>query len=300
MSTTSKSPRRVIEVALGVAKQSLPEYSHEFSPKKFTQHQLFACLVLKSFLKTDYRGVVEHLSDCKSLCEAIGLKRVPHFTTLQKAARRLLKRKEFNELLEATLKQEMGRRKTVKLAAIDSTGMQSHHCSSYYVKRRSREVNLWQTTTYKRFPKVGIVCDTSNHMILEAHPSRGPCPDVAEFKVPIQRAAERVKIAVIVGDAGYDSESNHQFGREELSIRTIIPANAGRPTKKLASGKYRRQMQLKFDKEKYGQRWQCETVMSMFKRRQAVATSGRSYWSQCRDLLLIALTHNIMIIFVIK
>ena len=119
MSTTSKSPRRVIEVALEVAKQSLPEYSHEFSPKKFTQHQLFACLVLKSFLKTDYRGVVEHLSDCKSLCEAIGLKRVPHFTTLQKAARRLLKRKEFNELLEATLKQEMGRRKTVKLAAID-------------------------------------------------------------------------------------------------------------------------------------------------------------------------------------
>ncbi|HMO16333.1 MAG TPA: transposase [Pirellulaceae bacterium] len=147
MSKTSKPPRKVLEVALRTAQQSLPEYSHEFSPRKFTQHQLFACLVLKSFLKTDYRGVVEHLSDCASLREAIGLTKVPHFTTLQKAARRLLKRRDVDHLIGSTLKLAMGRKKTVKLAAIDSTGLQSRHCSSYYVKRRSREQNLWQTTT---------------------------------------------------------------------------------------------------------------------------------------------------------
>ncbi len=286
----------MIEVAFEVAKQSLPQYSHEFSPKTFTQHQLFACLALKSFLQTDYRGVVQFLKDCPALGDAICLKRIPHFTTLQKAARRLLRRKEVNQLLAATLKQAMGRKRTVHLAAIDSTGLQSHHCSSYYVKRRSREPNLWQTTTYKRFPKVGIICDTSNHMILEAHPSRGPCPDAAEFKTPLKRATQNVRIAVIVADAGYDSESNHCFARDELAVRSIIPANAGRPTQKPASGKYRRQMQTRFDKQKYGQRWQCETVISMIKRRQAVATKGRSYWSQCRDLFLIALTHNIMII----
>ncbi len=33
--------------------QASPLYSHRNSPKKFTQHQLFAGLVLKSFLKTD-------------------------------------------------------------------------------------------------------------------------------------------------------------------------------------------------------------------------------------------------------
>ena len=164
------------------------------------------------------------------------------------------------------------------------------------MKRRSREPDLWQTTTYRRFPKVGIVCDTETHLILEAHPSRGPCPDVAEFKLPLKRAARHVRIDTIVADAGYDSESNHRFARHELSVRTVIPANAGRPTKKPARGKYRRQMQRRFDKQKYGQRWQCETVISMIKRRQAVATKGRSYWSQCRDLLLMALTHNIMIL----
>ena len=147
MSKTSKSPRKVLEVALRTAQQSLPEYSHEFSPKKFTQHQLFACLVLKSFLKTDYRGVVEHLRDCPSLCETIGLSKVPHFTTLQKAAKRLLKRKEVDRLVASTLKLALGRKKMVKLAAIDSTGLQSRHCSSYYVKRRSRVQNLWQKAT---------------------------------------------------------------------------------------------------------------------------------------------------------
>ena len=111
MSTTSKSPRKVIEVAFSVAQQSLPEYSHEFSPRTFTQHQLFACLVLKSFLNTDYRGVVALLADCPSLAEAIGLQRIPHFTTLQKSARRLLSRKCVDQLLKATLKQAMGRKK---------------------------------------------------------------------------------------------------------------------------------------------------------------------------------------------
>ncbi|HWF62437.1 MAG TPA: transposase, partial [Nitrospira sp.] len=45
----------------------------------------------------------------------------------------------------------------------------------------------------------------------------------------------------------------------------------------------------------YRQRWQVETVFSMLKRRLSSAVSGRSYWSQCRDLLLRVLTHNVMI-----
>lgn len=79
-------------VAYATAQRALPAYSHRFSPKKFTQHQLFACLVLKEFLKTDYRGICEHLADCADLCETIELQIVPHWTTLQKAADRLLKK----------------------------------------------------------------------------------------------------------------------------------------------------------------------------------------------------------------
>ncbi len=73
MSLTSKSPISVLRAAIAVAEQALPRWSHPNSPKKFTQHQLFACLVLKNFLKTDYRGVAGQLRDRPALGEAIGL-----------------------------------------------------------------------------------------------------------------------------------------------------------------------------------------------------------------------------------
>ncbi len=70
MGTTSKSPKRVLLVARGVARRCLPAYSHRCSPKKFTQHQLFACLVLKEFLKLDYRGTESLLSDSPAFARA--------------------------------------------------------------------------------------------------------------------------------------------------------------------------------------------------------------------------------------
>src|SRR5712671_2363679 len=88
---TSKSPRKVAMVALAAGKEAFSDYSHKFSPKKFTHPQLFACLVLKEFEKKDYRRVCELLTDCSDLRAAIELTIVPHYTTLQKASRRLLK-----------------------------------------------------------------------------------------------------------------------------------------------------------------------------------------------------------------
>lgn len=89
---TSKSPRNVLRVAYALAREALSPYAHRFSPKKFTQHQIFACLALKDMLKLDYRGVWQLLLDTPDLCAVIELKTVPHWTTLQKAADRLLKK----------------------------------------------------------------------------------------------------------------------------------------------------------------------------------------------------------------
>ena len=150
MSVTSKSPKAVLLTALKIARRSLPAYGHKYSPRKFTQHQLFACLVLKNFLKTDYRGVTEHLRDCPSLTEVIELKQIPHFTTLQKAAKRLLVSQAAQRLLDATVNDQMGRRTIVPDAAIDSTGLGATCASAYFVKRRSRKENPWKTMVYHR------------------------------------------------------------------------------------------------------------------------------------------------------
>ncbi len=86
----TKSPRAVAREALRLAQQALPAYSSKFSRKDFTQHQLFALLALKTFCKTDYRGVVQLLQDFAELRQDLGLDKVPHYSTLCKAAGRLL------------------------------------------------------------------------------------------------------------------------------------------------------------------------------------------------------------------
>ena len=58
-------------MALEVAEESLSRYAHRFRPKTYTQHQLFACLVLKEFFKTDYRSVTEMLRDCPHAIESL-------------------------------------------------------------------------------------------------------------------------------------------------------------------------------------------------------------------------------------
>jgi hypothetical protein len=88
----TKSPRALAREALRLAQEALPAYSSKFSRKDFTQHQLFALLALKTFFQTDYRGVVQLLDDFTELQQDLGLAKVPHYSTLCYAERRLLKK----------------------------------------------------------------------------------------------------------------------------------------------------------------------------------------------------------------
>jgi hypothetical protein len=297
---TSKSPKAVARAALEAAQRVLPFYTHPNSPKKFTQHQLFACLVLKNFLKTDYRGVVAHLTDHPELREVLRLNSVPHFTTLQKASQHLLACEPVRRVLESTIRMHYGHRRRIASSAIDSTGLECTSASGYFVRRRAHVAGPWKTVVYHRYPKLGIVCDTSCHFILAIHVGRGPRPDVDELVPLVSDALRSMLLTCLTADAGYDSEANHRFAREQCGIRTLIPAKHGRPTAKPAAGHYRRLMQTRFDATRYHQRAQVETVMSMIKRRQGTHARGRSYHSQCRDLRLMALTHNVMILMWIK
>src|ERR1051325_11413221 len=90
--TMTKSPKALAQRALQLAQEALPAYSSRFSRKDFTQAQLFAILALKTFFKTDYRGVVQLLHEFAELREELGLTKVPHYSTLCYAERRLLKK----------------------------------------------------------------------------------------------------------------------------------------------------------------------------------------------------------------
>jgi hypothetical protein len=302
MGTTSKSPKRVLLVAHGVARRCLPAYSHRCSPKKFTQHQLFACLTLKEFLKLDYRGTEALLADCPSLRLTIGLQETPDFTTLQKASRRLLKLSSVRRLLGDTLtaaRRMLLFKKRVRLAAIDASGFEAHHVSNYFVRRRARNgktTGKWQTTTYRRFPKLAVVCDCRTHLILSAVVERGPSPDFDHWISAMSQATDRATIATLLADAGYDAEWIHLAARIAFGVRTVIPPRHGRPSRQLPTGYFRRRMTTHFNRPLYRQRSQVETVFSMLKRHLDSAVNAYTPWSQRRALLLKVLTNNIMIL----
>ena len=62
-------------------------------------------------------------------------------------------------------------------------------------------------------------------------------------------------------------------------------------------------MATEFDEETYGQRWQIETVMFMLKHHQGsalTALTAHSYHTRRREMGLMAVTHNILILRLIK
>ena len=298
MSNLTKSPLRVAREALTVAQTRLRAYAHKFSPKKFTQPQLFACLVLKTFLKTDYRGLVAHLADHSDIRDALGLKAVPHFTTPQKASRRLLRQGTARRLFHTTVRRFLRHRRRLKRAALDSTGLDCGHASHHYVRRRHGVTKQWQTVSYTRYAKLEAAFDCDSHLMVGVLASRGPQPDINRFVPLLEATLANVRVDAALADAGYDSEPNHRHARERHGVRSFIPAMHGRPTAKLPSGRYRRRMKQRLNKDygHYGQRSQAESGFSMFKRRLGSSVNGRSYWSQCRDLLLMAITYNIMLL----
>jgi hypothetical protein len=306
---TSKSPRKVAMVALAAGMDAFSDYSHKFSPHKFTQPQLFACLVLKEFEKKDYRGVSQLLVDCLDLRQAMGLRLVPHFTTLQKASARLLRLKHIRRILARTVRDIRGKRKKiVPYAAADSSGFDAHYASRYFIWRRDNQKNdenrPKKRASYRRFGKLMLAVCCTTHAILAAVASRGPTPDIDQLDGVLGQLppAPSMKIGHMVLDAGFDSAHNHHLLREQHGILSTIPPEHGRPLKDpnaLPKNRWRRLMKLRFrngSPRAYRWRSQVETVFSMLKRNFGAALRARSELGRRRDMYLRVLTHNIALV----
>ena len=174
-----------------------------------------------------------------------------------------------------------------RLVAVDSTGFEPHHVSYYYGKRCGRRM--------RHYPKLSAVCDTASHLLLAAVVDHGPKPDHIEFEQAVTEAHRLVPFRHLLADAGYDSEHHHRLVRLGLGAETTIPATTGRPTDRLPTGRFRRQMRTNFDKVLYGQRWQIESAFSRCKRRLGSSLTALSPRTQLADIQIRVLTYNLMI-----
>jgi hypothetical protein len=194
--------------------------------------------------------------------------------------------------------------------------LESHHVSRHFEKRQRQtarqaqkqktrkqkqyDANRRRAAVNKRLPKLSLAVHAASHLILAAKATTGLGADHAHFVWLLLSAVERMHLETVLADAGYDSEDNHRLARDELGIRSLIPATSGRPGANGPTGHHRRLMRRRFkggpDKRYYGQRWQAETVNSMIKRNLGSACRARTPTGRKKDMLLRAVTHNLMIV----
>jgi hypothetical protein len=305
----------VLIAAYELAKLSLPDYSSKFSRKDFTLPQLFACLVLREHQKKSYAGTEALLEDCPNWRADIGLARTPDSNTLWRAFQHLVQPGGIHRMLDQMAAQAKRRgliRGRLKPLALDSTMFESRHVSRHFEKRQKQTARQNRTKTaqnqanrrrravHKRLPKLSLAVASASHLILAARATTGSGGDQPFFQPLLREAHRRAKFRKAVADSGFDSEANHRLARLDLGVRSLIPPNAGRPTSKPASTRFRRLMQQRFgrkaDQKCYGQRWQAETVNSMLKRNLGSALRARTPRRRSKELLLRVVTHNLMIL----
>ena len=306
-----------MRVAYQLARKTLPKHSCKFSRQDFTLAQLFACLVVREFFGLSFRRAEALLADSPQWLAEIGLAKAPDHNTLWRALDALLAGRRCDRILDL-LAELFAKADLLTLRrrplAIDSTCFEQRHRSTHYDRRCRRmsddpfkrpgkwgkTVNAARARRLVRIPKLAIAVDSGCHLILSAKVRIGNGSDAPDFGDLLYNARRRRRVAVVVADAGYDSEANHRIAREDLGVRSIIAIGTGRPTHKPPAGRWRRHMAKRFkrkaDRKVYGQRSQSETAHIMIKRNLGSALRSRTPERQRKEMMLRVLVQNIALL----
>jgi hypothetical protein len=270
----------VASLSLRTARKYVEPYSHAKSPHKFTQAQLISCLVLRAYLKTTYRGVIEILEASDELRKRLGLERLPHYSTLKKFA----DRSDVLHIVDCMILEIVRQfAPDAEEAAIDSTGMETTSASAHYCSRSGK--------ARKKFIKVSVCVMAGSLLPSSVVLSWGPSSDKREAPELLAKAMTVNQPDRVFADAGYDAEWVHTVCREDWRVESIIKPAAHRSDGTM-SGTYRSQMTPETLKEKgYGRRWLVESFMSGLKRTTGATLSARGDHSLMAEAALRVLAY---------
>ena len=181
---------RMAALAMKLGEKHLANYGAVRSRHDFTQRQLMACLILRAYLKTTYRGLVDVLAGHGGLRRALGMAdKVPHYTTLQKFSTRsqvlaiadLMLGQIGRAALRAAPKSSRG-----TAVAIDATGLDTTQASAYFMSRAGRTHRKWLKVS------VSVVCGSllPLGLVLDWGPNNDKC-QAAELLTKSQTTAGR-------------------------------------------------------------------------------------------------------------
>jgi hypothetical protein len=259
---------RVAVLAMQLGHRHLADYGATRSRHDFTQRQLMACLVLRAYLKTTYRGLLDILSTSSGLRRELGLQeKLPHYTTLQKFSGRsqvvAIAQKMVGEIGQAAAHASEG-----TAAAMDSTGLALGSASEYfYMRKGKRPVRNWV--------KVSVMVFCGSLLPLGLVVDLGASPDCKQAPALLAQAQAVARPRRLYADAGYDAEWIHTHCREQWKVESVIKPNLRR-SGTLPPGTWRARMVPRHLHQRgYGRRWAVETFFSALKRTMGSALQAR-------------------------
>jgi len=270
-----------------------PLRGSKYANHLYTDHQHVVLLALRQHFRKSYRDFCEMMEVCTEIMDELGLRRVPHWTTLHKFSKRANTRR-LERLLLGYLDEARVR---VLHLAVDSTGFSPTSASTYYVRtlkrRDGRPGRPRNRREMSHYLKQTIAAETRKQLIVAVKFRRGPANDSPDFIWTLKKvlAAER-PVKVVRADKGYDAESNHEYAQEVLGARTVIPVRAASRPKVKMRGKRRRKMAREWDDEEYHPRVKVETVFSVEKRVSGSHVLARDTSQQHKELVFKALAYN--------
>lgn len=150
--TPDKAAKLVKKVKCLLKQLGCPRWLHRFGPKKYTAWMHLKCVFLKEKLKDySWRDLVSNV-----LPYFFPGRKIPHFTTLQKFARRM-PIALWNQILRWSAQANY-----CAVDAIDGTGFSRTKANSYYTKRIDRDTPL------KRHLQVIIYTDCRRRKVISA------------------------------------------------------------------------------------------------------------------------------------
>ncbi|HXG74120.1 MAG TPA: IS5 family transposase [Candidatus Nitrosotenuis sp.] len=276
-------PSRYVRMARAmmqiIKRARIPPYLHRKSNHVYKVWQHLVLLVLRQYEAKSYRRFVDFLHECIGVQQFLGLSRIPHYTTIQKAAARLT-HGMLIKILESFVLHARIRK---MFAGIDSTGL-SHGQASYYYTKRFR--------LRRKFVKVSVCADMRQQLICGVKVRHRFRHDSVDFAPLLQHASNLVPVGTVVADRGYDSERNHVVA-EGLGIRrSIIRPKHENLQVYRTKGFHRKMMKRNFDWDSYHQRSKAETIFSVIKRMLGEDILSRYILTQNRETVYRMIAYN--------
>ena len=258
----------------------IPLYSKQHSGKTFNNHQLFKLIVLKSYLGKDYRRFIEFL-EVSEIPKCIGLKRLPHFTTLQKFSAR----QKIQELEKLILESCNLAKKKCKNVGIDATGMSLDFASKHYAQR------IEKTILRRDFIKLNMFMDLDNLMILAVKIRKKARHDTRDVKA-LWNKIKHLLFKKVFADKGYDADFFHKIVYESGKKSVIFIKNPGVPIWR-TKGFFRKLAKKDARNHQKGKRSLTETINSILKRVYGETIAAKKLFTQKIELLFKILTLNL-------